>query len=62
MRHAKFKFIGRLSLEKKTAIYSPGSNLCHIILIIYINIYSPFARMLLVKFGFDWPSGRGEDA
>ena len=43
------------------AIYSPGGNLGHVTLTIYINFHSPFTRMLHMKFGFDWPSGFREE-
>ena len=28
---------------------------------IYTNVCSTFPRRLYIKFGFDWPSGLGED-
>ena len=31
------------------------------ILVIYTNVCSTFPRRLYIKFGFDWPSGLGED-
>ena len=45
--------------EKKLkvfAIYSHGSHLGHVTLTIYIHVHSRFLTMLLIKFGFDWPS------
>ena len=59
-----FKIIGLLVLENffnVFAIYSHSGNLGHVNFTIYINVRSPFLRMLHMKFGFDWPSGfRGE--
>ena len=40
---------------KVFAIYSCGSHLDHVT--IYINVYSPFLRMLHITFGFDLPNG-----
>ena len=38
------------------------SHLGHVTLTIYINVLSPFPRMVHMKFGFDWPNGfRGDD-
>ena len=60
-----FKIIGLLVLEKKIlkgfAIYSHCGHLGHVTLTIYINFHSLFLRMLDIKFGFDWPSGFGEE-
>ena len=43
-------------------IYGHGGHLGHVTWIIYINLCSPFLRMLHMKFGFDLRSGfRGED-
>ena len=46
---------------KILAINSPGGHLGLVAWTIYINIHSPFARRLLMKFGFDWPSGFNGD-
>ena len=57
-----FKIIGNLVLERFFAIYSYGGHLGHVTWTIYINVLSPFLRMLHMKFGFDYPSNfRGED-
>ena len=46
---------------KVLAIYSHGGHLGHVTLTIYTNFHSHFLRMLLMKFGFDWPSGFREE-
>ena len=46
---------------KVFAIYSHGSHLGHVALTIYIYFHSHFLTMLLIKFGFDWPSGFREE-
>ena len=57
-----FKIIGLLVLEKKDfAIYSHGGHHGHGTLTTYISLCSPFTRMLLVKYGFVWPSDFRED-
>ena len=59
MLHAKFqnhRSSGRRFL-KVFVIYSHGSHLGHVTWTIYINLRSPFVRMLHMKFGFDWPRG-----
>ena len=66
MLHAKFQIIGFLVLEKKIflkgfAIYSHDGHLGHVAWTIYINFHPPFLMMLHIKFGFDWPSGFGEE-
>ena len=38
-------------------IYSHDGHLGNVTLTIYSNFHSLFLRMLLKKFGFDWPSG-----
>ena len=42
-------------------IYGRGGNLGHVTWTIYTNFGSPFPRRLHIKFGFDWPSGFGEE-
>ena len=43
-------------------MYGRGGNLDDVTCISYIHISSPFLQMILLKYGFDWPSGfRGED-
>ena len=42
---------------KVFTMYGHGGHLGHVTLTIYINFCSPFPRRLLIKFGFDWPSG-----
>ena len=62
MLHAKFQNhrpsgSGEEDFLKVFAIYSHGSHLGHVTLIIYINVHCPFLMILHIKFGFDWPSG-----
>ena len=66
MLHTKFLEIGPPVPEKMFfkvfTIYGHGGHLGHVTWTIYINIYSPFLRMLHMKFGIDWTrSFRGED-
>ena len=37
--------------------YSHGGHLGHVTWTIYTDFGSPFPRMLIIKFGFDWPRG-----
>ena len=46
---------------KVFTIFGHGGHLGHMTWIIYINFGNPFLRRLHIKFGFDWPSGFGED-
>ena len=60
MLHAKFQNhrpsgSGEENLLKVFAIYSHGGHLGHVTWTIYIYFCLPFLRMLLMKFGFDWP-------
>ena len=64
--HAKFQNhrpsgSGEEDFLKVFAIYSHGGHLGHVTLTIYINFHSHFLTMLLIKFGFDWPSGFREE-
>ena len=38
-----------------------GGHLGHVTKILRTNFRSPFPRRLLIKFGFDWPSGFREE-
>ena len=67
MLHAKFQNhrpsgSGEKDFLKVFVIYSHGSHLGHVILTIYIYFQSHFLTMLLIKFGFDWPSSFREEA
>ena len=58
---AKEKYILARTLWRKRflkvfAIYSHGSHLGHVTLTIYIYFHTHFLTILLIKFGFDWPS------
>ena len=62
MSHAKFQNrspsgSGEEDFLKVFAIYSHGGHLGHVTLTIYMNFHSPIARILHIKFGFDWSSG-----
>ena len=46
---------------KDFTIYGHGGHLGHVNWIIYIYIDFPFLWILLIKFGFDWPSGFREE-
>ena len=66
MIHAKFQNhrpsgSGEKDFLKVFAIYSNGSHLGHVTLTIYIHFQSHFLTMLLIKFGFDWPSSFREE-
>ena len=59
MLHAKFQNHrpSGSGEEDFKVIYSHGGHLGHVTLTIYIHFHSHFLTMLLIKFGFDWPSG-----
>ena len=42
-------------------LYGSGGHLRHVTQIPRTNFRSPFPRRLHIKFGFDWPSGFGEE-
>ena len=42
-------------------IYRRGGHLGHVTQMPQTNFRSPYPRRLHIKFGFDWPSGFGED-
>ena len=42
-------------------IYWRGGHLGHVTRVPQTNFCSPYPRRLHIKFGFDWPSGFGED-
>ena len=42
-------------------MYSHGDHLGHVTLTNLTNFHLLFLRMLLIKFGFDWPSGFREE-
>ena len=60
------KVIGPLVLEKKTfggffTIYGHDGQLGHVTQTPLSNFRSPIPLRLHTKFGFDWPSGFGEE-
>ena len=66
MLHAKFQNHRPSGSEEEDflkifAIYSHGSHLGHVTLTIYTNFHCTFLTILLIKFGFDWPSSFRED-
>ena len=60
-----FVEIGPPVLEEKIlkvfTIYEHSGHLGHVTWTIYTNFGSPFQRRLHINFGFDWPSGFGEE-
>ena len=61
-----FVKIGLPVLEKKIfegffTIYGCGGHLGHVTQMPRTNFRSPYPRRLHIKFGFDWPSGLGEE-
>ena len=42
-------------------IYGRGGHLGHVTQVPRTNFRSPYPRRFHIKFGFDWPSGFGED-
>ena len=42
-------------------IYGPGGHLGHVTQVSRTKYCSPYPRRLHMKFGFDWPSGFGEE-
>ena len=60
-----FMKIGPPVLEKKIfegfTIYGRGGHLGHVTQMPRTNFRCPYTRRLHIKFGFDWPSGFGED-
>ena len=42
-------------------IYGRGDHLGHVTKVPRTNFPSPYPRRLHIKFGYDWPSGFGED-
>ena len=65
MFHAKFQnhinWFYRRRFLKVFTIYGHGGHLDYLTWTIYTNFHSPFPLMFHVKFGFDWPSGFGEE-
>ena len=64
MLHTKFRgnrFIGSGEEDflRVFTIYGRGGHLGHVTQMPRTNFGSPFPRKLLIKFGFDWPSGLG---
>ena len=62
MLHTKFREnrpagSGEEDFLRFFTIYAHGGDLGHVTWTIYINFRSPFPKRLLIKFGFDWPSG-----
>ena len=62
MLHTKFRENGLASsgdFLMVYTIYGCGAHLGHVMP--QTNFRSPYPRRLHIKFGFDWPSGFGED-
>ena len=66
MLHAKFcgnQTIGSAEedFRRVFTIYGCGGQLGNVTQMTRTNFRSPYPRKLNIKFGFDWPSGFGED-
>ena len=62
MLHTKFFVeIGLPVPERAFTIYGRGGHLGHVTQTPRTNFRSPYAWRLLIKFGFDWPSGFGDE-
>ena len=67
MLHTKFRENppagpGEEDFLRVFTIYGRGGHLGHVTQMPRTNFRSPFPRRLHIKFGFDWPSGFGEEA
>ena len=67
MLHTKFRenrglpVSGEEDFWRIFTIYGPGGHLGHVTQMPRTNFRSPYPRRLHIKFGFDWPSGFGEE-
>ena len=66
MLHTKFRGNWSASLGEEDflivfTIYGLGGHLGYVTWMLQTNFHSPYPRRLHIKFGFDWPSGFGED-
>ena len=61
MLHTKFHGNWPAGSFKVFTIYGRGGHLGHVTWTIYTDFRSPFQRRLHIKFGFEWPSGIGEE-
>ena len=64
MLHTKFcgnQSIGSRDFFRVFTIYGCGDHLGHVTQMPRTNFCSPYPRRLHKKFGFDWPSGLGEE-
>ena len=66
MLHTKFREnrptgSGEEDFSRVFTIYGRGSHLGHVTQMPRTNFSSPYPRRLHIKFGFDWPSGFGEE-
>ena len=66
MLHAKFREnrpagSGEEDFRRVFTIYGHVGHLGHVTQMPRTNFRSPYPRRLHIKFGFDWPSGFGEE-
>ena len=66
MLHTKFREnrptgSGEEDFLRVFTIYGHGGHLGHVTKVPRTNFRSPYPRRLHIKFGFDWPSGFGEE-
>ena len=63
MLHAKLQIIVLLvpKILNVLATYGHGGHFGYVTWTTYLNFCSFFPLRLCIKFGFDWPSGSGED-
>ena len=66
MLHTKFREnrpagSGKEDFKRVFTIYGRGGHLGHVTQVPRTNFRSPYPRRLHIKFGFDWPSGFGEE-
>ena len=66
MLHTKFREnrparSGKKDFGRIFTIYVRGGDLGHVTQMLRTNFRSPYPRRLHIRFGFDWPSGFGEE-
>ena len=66
MLHIKFRGnrpagSGEEDILRVITIYGRGGHFGHVTQMPRTNFRSPYPRRLHIKFGFDWPSGFGEE-
>ena len=61
MLHIKFRENRPAGFCRVLTIYGHGGHLGHVTRMPRTKYRSPYPRRLHIKFGFDWPSGFGEE-